>query len=361
MAIAMGSPRFTRFENKPAFWGIYMKHLAFLVVAYAFQSLALVSSASAGTLIPIQPPSGSFQTGIFDINNRGQIAGSFTTDGVDLIGFFGSIDGNYQTFTVNGNQTEARAINGQGLVIGFYVDEGLPVEFAREPDGSLSDITKDGIPLLGIAQGINAAGEFVGDYVRDSGSVPVRGGYKGNNSAWQEDVDLPFPAVRVAPRGINERGDIVGWFVAEGGEGTQGFLISDGATTVLNFPGAASTFVQGINNRGQLSGSWEDADRVSHGFFLDSDLASWTSIDAPNSMNTQAFQINDLGQVALNGYGDTSKESYIYCPDNLGVCNDTNPHLPANETTVTGQVLYEPAQGQPVQSSGSTTHRYHLR
>lgn len=315
------------------------------------------TSAFAGTFVPITAPSGSISSSVIGINDRGEVAGSFSTDGIDSVGFVGSIDGNYQTFDVNGHWTQPRSVNNQGLVVGFYRPDGLLIEFSRQPDGSVDDITRDGTALIGIAQGINAAGKFVGDYVREPGSVPLRGGFIGRNAVYEADIDLPFPTVRVAPRGINAQGDIAGWFVANPGEGAQGFLIKDGVTTVLVFPGpnVVETYVEGINNKGQLSGNWYDTSGNSHGFVLDSDLVTWTSIDVPSGGQTQAFQINNLGQVVVNDLA--SNAMYIYCPGSAGICADRpNAHVNANELVTTGQTLYAPAQGQLAPGSGAAKH-----
>lgn len=317
------------------------------------------TSAFAGTFVPITAPSGSSSSSVVGINDKGKVAGSYTTDGIDSVGFVGSIDGNYQTFNVNGYPTQPRSVNNQGLVVGFYSPDGLLIEFVRKPNGSVHDITKDGTPLIGIAQGITPAGEFVGDYVRGPGSVPLRGGFIGKNAAYRADVDLPFPTVRVAPRGINSRGDIAGWFIANPGEGAQGFLIKDSVTTVLNFPepNVVNTFVQGINNKGQLSGSWEDTTGNLHGFVLDSDLVTWTSFDAPDWEQTQAFQINNLGQVVVNGFDGSSGAMYLYCTGSAGACGaSSNSHVAANEVIATGQTLYAPAQGQLAPGSGAAKH-----
>jgi hypothetical protein len=65
----------------------------------------------------------------------------------------------------------------------------------------------------------------------------LRGGYQRRNAAYEADVDLPFPAGRVAVRDIDAQGDIAGWLVANAGESFQVFVIKHGVTTVLNIPG----------------------------------------------------------------------------------------------------------------------------
>lgn len=335
-----------------------MKYLASLIAMVVLQSLSFVSGLHASSFLPIPPPVASVSTSAIGINDRGQVVGSLSTDGLTDLAYIRSSNGVYQTFQVDGNTTQARGINNQGIVTGFYAPPGIILEFVRTPDGTISDITKESETLIGIVQGINAAGEFVGDYVREPGSVPLRGGYIGRDALFEADVDLPFAALRVAARGINANGDIAGWFVDENGGLPQGFIIRNGVTMVLSYPApGATTFVQGLNNRGQLSGSWVDAEGNNHGFMLASDLATWTSFDVPGSEQTEAFQINNLGQIAVVGAGPAGTEAYIYCPGNAGVCaGNPTAHLPANETVVMGEALSAPAQ--PAAGSVAVRHRH---
>jgi len=292
-----------------------------LAAASVIAFLAAGTHAFAGTFKPVAAPAGSIDAGLLGLNDQGDVAGSFTTDGVDEQAFVGSIDGNYATFVVDGLPTQPRALNNQGRIVGITFPPGLINEFDRAKDGTVKTVAKNGTALIGIAQGVNASGDFVGDYFGDPGASPIRGGFKGKDGEFQTDVTLPFPALRVAPRAINAKGDIGGWFVAESGGAAQGFVMQNGTTTVLNYPDAVSTFVQGMNNKGELSGSWEDSGGGSHGFHLAADLVTWTSFDPPGSEFTQAWQINSLGQIAVTGHASSGASMWIYCPKKAGVCN----------------------------------------
>jgi len=65
---------------------------------------------------------------------------------------------------------------------------------------------------------------------------------------------------------INNCGQITGWYVdAEGA--THGFLLSHGQYTTLDDPaGMGSTFADGINDRGQIVGFYFDSTGLAHGF-----------------------------------------------------------------------------------------------
>ncbi|MEK7265727.1 MAG: hypothetical protein AAB227_06465 [Pseudomonadota bacterium] len=336
-----------------------MLKIRMLAAASVLPMLLFGSGALAGTFRPVAAPEGSLNAGVLGINDQGEVAGSYSTDGVDLHGFVGSIDGNYQTFDVDGNPTQARSLNNQGRIVGFYTILDTLNEFERAQDGTIVTIVKDGAPLEGIAQGVNAAGEFSGDYLGAPGSTPRRGGYKGKDGAFQSDVTLPFPAVRVAARGINSKGDIAGWFVADAGGNAQGFVMQKNGTTVLNHPGAVMTFVQGINNKGELSGSWEDAGGNSHGFALAADLVTWTSFDAPTGTQTQAWQINNLGQIAVDGFDDASSAMYIYCPRKGGVCTGKNETAGTEKSAKGKSGLHAPEPGHQAADPDATPPKKH--
>ena len=302
-----------------------MTKVSRLAAAGALSALIFSTQAFAqATFVPITPPAGAVDgAAAIGLNDKGEVAGSYSSDGANSLGFVGAIDGDYETFELDGNPTMPRGLNNQGRMVGFYfnVSENALHQFERTKNGTLTTITKDGTSLWGIVQGINQAGVFAGDYVGDPGSVPRRGGYEGKNAQWQADVTLPFPALRVAPRAINAKGEIAGWFVPESADSIQGFIIKGDETIVVSHPDAIMTFIQGINDKGELSGGYETAAGDMHGFALDSDLVTWTTIDPPGLAFTQAWQINNHGQIAVSGGNGSGSASFIYCPNKAGVCS----------------------------------------
>jgi probable HAF family extracellular repeat protein len=63
-------------------------------------------------------------------------------------------------------------------------------------------------------------------------------------------------AAQTSVRGINARGDVVGFYVAGGRQ--HGFLLTDGQFTSLDFPipGVRATIANGINARGEIVGQY---------------------------------------------------------------------------------------------------------
>jgi hypothetical protein len=117
-------------------------------------------------------------------------------------------------------------------------------------------------------------------------------------------IDVPG-ADSTGVSGINDAGEIVGSYTDS--SGNHGFLRSGGSYLPINvpFPGAYVTSVYGINDAGQIVGSYFDG--FAHGFLRSG--GSYLPIDPgpfPGAFNnTAAFGINDAGQI-MGTYRDAS-------------------------------------------------------
>jgi hypothetical protein len=108
----------------------------------------------------------------------------------------------------------------------------------------------------------------------------------------------------IGPFGINDRGQIVGEYV-DAGNVPHGFLLDKaGRFTPIDVPGAKATNAAKINNRGQIVGAYSndttdlDANGVPRrGFVLDKH-GRFTRLDVPGARSSQALDINDRGQVS---------------------------------------------------------------
>lgn len=90
---------------------------------------------------------------------------------------------------------------------------------------------------------------------------------------------------------------------------SHGFLFDGGVFTTIDFPGAArGTAARGINNAGQVVGFYEDARRTQHGFLMQAD--GFKPLDFPGARSTRAFRVSNGLQVV----GDYSLTSAT--PDN---------------------------------------------
>ncbi len=100
---------------------------------------------------------------------------------------------------------------------------------------------------------------------------------------------------------INDRSQIVG-YVDEDDSATHGFLRSNGEVTFFDVPGAFQTWASGINNKGQIVGSYtvRTGTLISQprGFLLD--RGQFTTILPPGASVSNLFGINDVGQIVGN-------------------------------------------------------------
>ena len=101
--------------------------------------------------------------------------------------------------------------------------------------------------------------------------------------------------------------------------GGQGYLLDDGRFRPIAVPGATGTLPFGINDRGEIVGTYDDAEGRSHGFVWE--RGRHRTIDAPGATGstpegfsgTGAFGINDRGQI-VGTYvgGDGHLRGYLW-------------------------------------------------
>jgi len=288
--------------------------------------LSMSTAATAATLIPVVPVSGSTFTGPFGINNSNIIVGNWYDQNSVEHGFFGTLAGVYTTFDYSGNTaagTEPRGINDKNLIVGFGPTNGTG-DYIEGPafkydgtTGKITTITEKGTPVDGATQGIDTAGTFVGDHYV-GGNANVRYGYLGAKSKWEKNLKV-FSSAGVAARGINTAGVIVGAFTDSSGY-AHGFIQDKKTTTQVDFPNAdeQQTFLEGINDKGVISGEWLDntGSGLPYAFELDTKTNTFTSITVSGSTYQQAFGINNAGLIAIN----SDVGVYIYCPGSAKKC-----------------------------------------
>jgi uncharacterized membrane protein len=142
--------------------------------------------------------------------------------------------------------------------------------------------------LLTEATGINSSGQIVGFY-----NISGIRGFLLNGGVYTS-IDFPGAGVSTWCEGINDNGDIVGWYIAPGNANPQGFLMQGGVFTTLSFPGATSTSPYGINNAGEIVGEYSTGVGV-HGFTYQS--GTYTDVTVPGATYTQLRGINNVGDI----------------------------------------------------------------
>jgi hypothetical protein len=115
--------------------------------------------------------------------------------------------------------------------------------------------------------------------------------------------EVYFPGSRfTVPLKINDSGQIVGLYVDASGM-EHGFLLSNGAYSTIDFPGAIASEAAAINNHGQpeIAGSYVDSTGKVHGFVMIG--GKFFPIDAGFAANLAVTAINDHMQ--MTGVYDT--------------------------------------------------------
>jgi probable HAF family extracellular repeat protein len=196
---------------------------------------------------------------------------------------------------VLGTQTSfARGINNRGDIVGGYFDDDGNEHGFLFRHGTLTTIDVPFAGSLGTQlDGLNDSGIIVGVWV--DGAFTVHGFIYQNGSF----AHLDYPgALDTYPYGINSRGDIVGNWDTDQSTVGHGFVFSSGRIFSLDVPDAVpdGTAADGINERGQVVGSYIDLDGNSHGFLVEG--SSFTTLDCPGAANTAAWGIDSAGQIA---------------------------------------------------------------
>ena len=255
---------------------------------------------------------------LLGINDQGQIAGYFGS-GADVNhpnkGYVVNPPYYQHNFT-NENfpgsaQTQVIGINNSGTTVGFYAD----------PAGdNFGFVLKGGIwtavidpqtpatsPQVNQLLGVNNSGIAVGFYTDGHGN---NHGYEFNfhNNTFQ-NLNLPG-ASSLTATGINNNGDVTGFFVNHSGA-TQSFLLTGrGHLVTFNAPGSTNTMALGINNSDEIVGSYATGSgdtAMTHGFVWQN--GHLRTVDDPHGLGTTTINgVNDNGTLVgfyVDGGGNT--------------------------------------------------------
>ena len=191
--------------------------------------------------------------------------------------------------------TRFLGLNGLGALVGM--DDSIPGRHAFLVFGD-SHASLDSLGVLGsdtsFARGINNQGDIVGGYAGSDGKEHGFILRQGKLST----LDVPFrTAVGTQLNAINDSGVIVGVWIDRAFKG-QGFIYENGSFSNLQYPGSRDTTPFGVNSKGDIVGNWDsDQSSTGHGFVFSS--GHITSFDVPNAIpnGTAANGLNDSGQI----------------------------------------------------------------
>jgi uncharacterized membrane protein len=144
------------------------------------------------------------------------------------------------------------------------------------------------------ALGLNKRGQVVGEYLDQAGVIH---GFRWKHGRFRT-VDGPL-GTGASISDINDRGDMVGAYGAEDGT-IRGFVLRKGEYTTFAVPGFAATAPFDVNNRGQIAGTAiSDPDLTEvHGFLLRRGAdGPVKQIDVPGASSTAVTGLDDRGRL----------------------------------------------------------------
>jgi hypothetical protein len=289
-----------------------MRNSLLNAVAAASLLLAASPALAKGTWVPISLPNAQSTT-VFGINDSDSISGQYTDASGNVHGFVSDFAGkNVTNIDDPDGDTQARGLNDKNYVTGFDAGAFAPWEFS--PKGVLTAITKNGTDLDQLVQGITTAGVFTGDYTNPSTNLVV--GYLGKNGKWTSDLTLKVKNGGFAGRAIDTAGDTAGWYYDPTTGLQRGWLVKNGhaKATLIDYPNATYTVIEGMNDNGYITGQYEDASGVIHGFYYTEANKKFTSVDASGATLTQVWNINNSNVIAVSA----STGSFAYCISKKG-------------------------------------------
>jgi hypothetical protein len=182
--------------------------------------------------------------------------------------------------------------------------------YANQPNNFLDPTTFTGIndqdEIVGVAQIGAANGGFL--LPQGYANYSTGGTVSGQPVAINDPNAGSGASQGTLPSGINDVGTIVGSYVDSNGI-EHGFIDNGGNFTTLDVPAslggaatnAVATLVSGINNAGEVVGSYGDGQNGAiYGFVYEtegSDAGTYYTFSFPSSNYTVAGAINDLGEI----------------------------------------------------------------
>jgi hypothetical protein len=204
-------------------------------------------------------------------------------------------------------QTQVVGLNNLGDTAGFWANAAGANNGFVEWNGAFETLNDPSLPHMKGAVdqllGVNDHGVAVGFY-NDAKGHPHA--YEVNQATRVYTAIKISGAVDSTATGINNNGDIVG-FATDSAGNTFSWLLKGGHVSTLQFPGGNTTEAFGVNDHDEIVGTYLDASNVQHGFTLKDPLGTvshWQKVDDPNG----------VGDTFVNGINDAGDLVGFYCP-----------------------------------------------
>jgi hypothetical protein len=122
-------------------------------------------------------------------------------------------------------------------------------------------------------------------------------------------IDVPGAAATQVGD-TNNSGEIVGCYATTDFYSGVGMMLANAQFTPVKNPKAATLCVDGISNDGKLAGTYTDSKDNTHGFLIVG--KTYTSLDYPGAVFTEALKVNNAGTVVGNYYDGTSDHGFMW-------------------------------------------------
>ena len=286
---------------------------------------ALAAQTPSWTFTTVDFPGFASVTAPLSMNNHGDVVGYYDDSTGALHGYLLPNGGDFVRLDFPGAVgTFAATINDRGDIAGVYFDAaGFQHGFLLK-DGVFSTIDFPGAAQtrgvyfelgfgLGTAAfGLNRHGDITGQY---ADSNRVGHGFllqRGRFSSFDAPGAAQSSGSQTIGAAINSFGDIVGGARPSGNQGSRGFLLKDGQFTTIDVPtagGGFGTIATGINDQGDIVGSYSEVGNDYHGFALIE--GQYVRIDVPGAVRTETYRINN-DQTIVGGYLDQTQRMHGY-------------------------------------------------
>lgn len=254
-----------------------------------------------GTASSIDVP-GATQTLVADVNLDGVMAGYFLVD-TSAHGFIRDAAGQFHSFDVpQMAATGVSAINNKGAATGVGIAFALQIGFVREPDGTLTTFAPPAAQYT-TTVAINERGWIAGHFTEINGDFHA---FVRDRHGSIAVFDAPG-AYETLAEAMNDKCEIVGDYTVRGSADTRSYVREPDGTITTFVPSGAgiapvkSTQTTGIDELGEIAGTFMDTSGHYHGFVRKTD-GSFLQIDAPGHADTHVTRIASDGKII--GYAD---------------------------------------------------------
>lgn len=255
------------------------------------------------------------------INNRGEVVGNGTTNGVNFMHAFIYRTHNLSDLgTLGGTNSYGYAINDNGQVVGSAYTAGGQDDAFLDSEGLMTDLGTLG-GTGSDARAINNSGQIAGG-AWTTGNTEyhaylLSGGIK---------TDLgTLGGTRSDAFAINDSGQVAGRASVSGISSYHAFLYSAGAISDLGTLGGSLSWAYGINNAGQVVGGARTGAGIEHAFLFD----NYTMVDLESGAlwESRAYAINNLGQIVGFTTSGGAQHAVLY---SAGTMTDLNSVIDTN-------------------------------